>query len=323
MKTKILYVLTSDAEDGYAEQLLLSLLSLRRHCGEAQVYILTDRATREQLPVRGKSGETLLKLADEWIVAELDASLPKQLRSRLLKTGMRDYIDGDFLFIDSDTLIMHPLDGIDRIESPLAMCLDHHCPLRDIVIYKDLIAHCRQIGFEMSLEDSYFNSGVIYARDTPEVREFFRIWQKKYLIGRERGMKQDQPSLAWTVSERPIVARLDEVWNCQLPYGTRYMKDAIIFHYFSSGQDGSGLFYLNHPEILEKIRRDAVPDQMVDEIIDDPFKGISPQSLLVSTEDFTFFTTRRYRDLRRLYVPGRFSILEFLLKVRARLIPRR
>ena len=52
-------------------------------------------------------------------------------------------------------------------------------------------------------------------------------------------------------------------------------------------------------------------------------KGISPLSYLASTEDFSFFTTRRYRDLRKMYVPGKFSLLEFLLKVSARLIPRR
>ena len=323
MKTKILYVLASDGADYYAEQLLLSLLSLRRHLEGAEVCVLTDEATLKQLPERGKSGAALLDLPDRWITAPIDATLPKQFRSRLLKTGMRKYVDGDFLFIDTDTLIVRDLSGIDDTPADLALCLDHHCALKDIAVRKDILFKCRKAGFAMRDEDLYFNSGVLFARDTPRVRDFFASWEEKYLAGRKNGIGWDQPSLAWAVAEDPIAGELDAVWNCQLPYGVRYMKDARIFHYFANGQDGSRLFWLNRPEVLEEIRRSGAPDETVQAILDDPFKGISPLSYLASTEDFSFFTTRRYRDLRKMYVPGKFSLLEFLLKVRARLIPRR
>jgi len=321
--TKILYVLVSDSADFYAEQLLVSILSLRRHLEGAEVCVLTDQATMDQLPERGKSGAALLDLPDRWITAQTDASLPKQFRSRILKTGMRKYIDGDFLFIDTDTLIVRDLSGIDDTPADLAMCLDHHCALKDIAVRKDILFKCRKAGFPMQEENLYFNSGVIFARDTPQVRAFFSFWEEKYLAGRKNGINLDQPSLAWAVAESPIAGELDAEWNCQLPYGVRYMKDARIFHYFANGQDGSRLYWLNRPEVLEEIKRSGEPDEMVQAILDDPFKGISPLSYLSSTEDFSFFTTRRYRDLRKMYVPGKFSLLEFLLKVRARLIPKR
>ncbi|MBQ7268266.1 MAG: hypothetical protein IJS62_00215 [Bacteroidales bacterium] len=323
MNTKILYVLVSDGSDCYAEQLMLSLTSLRRHCPGAEVCVLTDNATMDALPSRGGSGKTLLALPDRWIVADPGADLPKHFRSRILKTEMREHIQGDFLYIDTDTIVLGPLDAIDDVSFPLALCLDHHCALRDIAVKKDIAAHCRQVGFDITEDDTYFNSGVIFARDCPEVRDFFRSWKEKYLAGRERGIKEDQPSLAWVVAEKPIAGRLDEVWNCQLPYGVRYMKDARIFHYFAAGQDGSRLFLFNRTDVLEEIKRSGGITGEADAVLEDPFKGISPLSYLSSTEDFSFFTTRRYRDLRRLYRPGKFSVLEFLLKVRARLLARR
>ena len=327
MKTKVLYVLISDSSDYYAEQLFVSILSLRRNSPGAIVSILTDRATKDQLPGRGKAGPQLIEAPDEWIEVDLDFSLPKKLRSRMLKTGMRHYVNGTFLFIDCDTIIARPLDSIDNCPAELAFCLDHHCPFQEAVDVRSfIISDAKKLGTDLSDCPFYFNSGVILAKDTPAVRGFFERWQEEYLKGYEKGVTVDQPSLAKTINEYPLsVDELEAKWNCQLLYGARHLGETIIFHYFGgliylpSPGFGRPLYILNNPSTLSQIRSgDSLPPE-VNALLDDFFQGISPFSHLSSESDALFWTTRRYRYIRRHVVPGTFSLLEFLLKVRARL----
>jgi hypothetical protein len=163
---------------------------------------------------------------------------------------------------------------------------------------------------------------VILARDTASVRDFFTAWQKNYLKGRENGVKTDQQSLAKTLNSQTInVGQLDGEWNCQLPYGVRYMGSAIVFHYFAGNAANSGeqLYFLNDTDVLARTRTSEELPSDVAAVIEDFFKGIPEVSLLIGGKDLDFRTTRRYKDLKRRFVPGKFSFLEFLLKIRARL----
>jgi len=322
VKTRILYVLASDSEDFYAEQLYVSLLSLRKNSPGAAVTVLTDQITQSGLRGRGKVGERLLEAADNWVVTPLDPSFTKEYRSRLLKTGMRQYVDGDFLFIDTDTLIVRPLDGIDACAEDLALCLDHHCTLQENPEKKSHIDHGKLLGEDLSESEFYYNSGVILAKDTPQVRAVFSEWQRNYIQGRQKGIRFDQPSLAVTLKKASCpVGQLDGKWNCQLPYGVRHMGEAIIFHYFagSFGKGSRPLFLLHNPPVLLQIRNSEDLPAEVTAVTEDFFKGISRISYLADESDMIFMTTRRYWDLRKGFVPGKFSFLEFLLKVRARL----
>ncbi len=324
MKTQILYVLVSDSDDFYAEQLYISLVSLRKNSPGAVATVLTDPSTHDALASRGCMGKRLLEIADNWIVASLDptTTTTKEYRSRLLKTGMRQYIEGDFLFIDTDTIIAKPLDGIDDIPYELALCPDHHCRLKDNPEKDSIKARCLKIGEDLSRSDFYFNSGVILARDTAAVRSFFSQWQHNYIQGRENGIKTDQQSLAKTLNSQTInVGQLDGEWNCQLPYGARYMGRAIVFHYFAGNAALSGerLYLLNDTDVLARTRTGEELPADVAAVIEDFFKGMPEVSLLIGGKELDFRTTRRYKDLKRSFVPGQFSFLEFLLKIRARL----
>ena len=322
MKTIILYVLVSDSEDFYAEQLYISLVSLRKNAPGAVATVLTDQSTHDALASRGEIGKRLLAMADKWVIISLDSDSTKEYRSRLLKTGMRQYIDGDFLFIDTDTLIVRPLEQIDSIPDELALCLDHHCHLHANPEKEYIKDRCLQIGEDLSQTDCYFNSGVILARDTAMVRDVFTQWQQNYLEGRTHGIKTDQQSLAKTLNNPFFkVGQLDGEWNCQLPYGVRYMGSAIVFHYFAGNAASSGeqLFLLNDTDVLARIRTGKELPSDVAAVVQDFFKGIPELSLLIGKKDMDFRTTRRYKDLKRCYVPGKFSFLEFLLKVKARL----
>ena len=130
MKTKLLYILVSTPKDVYLEQAYVSVASARRRNPGAHITLLTDTVTEASFGQRGAQDAAFRALFDEVVVAPLDPSLPAMKRSRLLKTGMRQYVEGNFLFIDADTVVVRSLEEIDSVEASLAACRDLHAPFR-------------------------------------------------------------------------------------------------------------------------------------------------------------------------------------------------
>lgn len=314
MKTKLLYILVSSSADVYTEQAWVSAFSARLRNPSARIELLTDGETA--LP------EPLAKLFDNIVRVDFPSETPPLKRSRILKTGMREYVDGDFLFIDADTIVARPLDDIDAIDVPLAACRDLHSPFPEHPHYQATVNMCRRLGFDASGVADYFNSGVMLVKDTPENHAFFREWQKNYLQGWEAGIRPDQPSLAKTNAGGAIVLLPDQ-WNCEVQNGVRYLRDAYIVHYMVTNV-GSGpqdsLFLLNRPEVLLRMREKGGLTDEILAVVEDHFEGYAPVTQVFAGEDLHLFRTRRYRTLRRGYRRGKWSFLEFLLKVKDHLL---
>ena len=313
MKTKILYVLVTTGEDIYAEQAFLSVHSLRRHEKEAHVTLLTDRLSRDVLSGR----EGYLALFDEVVVRDLDPALSPMIRSRILKTGMRNAVDGDFLFIDTDTLISRPLRDIDELAEDLAAVYDLHNPLEAHTHRGAILSLCRRVGFDVSAEKDYFNSGVMLVRDTPANHAFFDAWQAFYQEGVRAGVPSDQPSLARANAAKGHPVRpLPDAWNCQAMSGVRYLGEARIFHYLCTNaapKENGPLYRLHDKAELERVRTEGLAP--FEDLMEDPLKGFASSTLILSGEDLFFLRTRRYRWLRGRFRRGKSTPLEFLLKV--------
>ena len=322
MKTKLLYILVSSKADVYLEQAYVSATSARLRNPEAFITLLTDTATEESFGTRGAQDAAFRAIFDEVVVAPLDPSLPAMKRSRLLKTGMREYVKGDFLFIDADTVVARPLDDIDAVDASLAACRDLHASFLEHPHRRATINMCKRLGFDVSGSENYFNSGMLLVKDTPENHSFFELWQKNYLNGESAGIKPDQPSFAQTDAAMGFpVKQLPGEWNCQVQNGIRYLKNAYILHYMvtniSSGQEDK-LYSLNAKELLLRVRNEGLGP--VEDIIADPMKGYAPSVRVFAGEDLYFFQSRRYKWLRRKFRGGKFSIHEWLLKVNDHLL---
>ena len=326
MNTKIVYVLVSTPDDVYLEQCFVSAVSARRHNPEARIVLVTDELTFRSLDDRGAEGTAFRNLFNEIIPVLLDGSLSAMKRSRMLKTSLRSIVKGDFLYIDTDTVIAGPLGAIDGFDAPLAACADLHCTF-EVHPHRDAsISLCRKIGFDPSAEEYYFNGGVMLVRESPEAEEFFNEWHRSYLDGFRKGVPQDQPSLARSNAAcgHPVHL-LPDIWNCQIQNGVRYLKDALVVHYvctkIASGEE-KRLYCLNDPSVFGSLKSVGTLDPALEEVVDDPFKGFAGLTQLFAGEDLYFFRTRRYRALRKGFRRGKFSMLEFLLKVRDHLFGR-
>lgn len=295
MRTKLLYVIVSSENDIYLEQGYVSMYSAKMQMPDCHITILTDTKTQESFKGIRKE-ET--KYADEIIAVPLDMNLPAQKRSRLLKTNARNYVDGDFLFIDCDTIVVKDLSHIDEIESPLCACWDSHADFTHNPYRNLCIRDVKKLGMDISKEEVFFNSGVMLVKDNEGTRQFYRLWNENYLKGYEKGVSMDQPSLAVTNIESGYpIHMLKSEWNCELKHGIRYLKDAYIVHYLctvpSKGND-TQFFILNDKAEFSGIKETGIIPPKIIEVIRDPFKGIAEVTHCFAGKEIYFFRSKTY-----------------------------
>ena len=103
MKTKIVYVLVSQESDFYYEMLLLSLHSLRLYHSreDTEVVVVMDQDTHTRLQ---EMRATLLKEITP-LPVDVPSDYSIKQRSRYLKTNLRELLRGDFLYLDTDTVL--------------------------------------------------------------------------------------------------------------------------------------------------------------------------------------------------------------------------
>lgn len=230
--TKYLFVLTSSPKDFFCEQTLVAIASLRDHNPKAFVSLLTDDRTAETLT--GKRA-VLKEAVDELKVLSLDEKLSPMQRSRYLKTVMRNEIDGDFLYMDSDIAVVGSLDIPEKWRGGIYAVLDFHTNLHKAINRKKVLNAARMLGFSPILNDELFNGGVMFASDTPDVRAFFKKWHELWEYSVSKNYPYDMAALAETdFSFGYKIRKMPGEWNCQLAYGKRFLPNAKILHFFGS-----------------------------------------------------------------------------------------
>ena len=114
MKTKLVYVLTCAPEATYIEQALISIWSARYHNPDAHIVLLVDDKTTQLLV--GKRAELLEYITEKVVIPFEDTNATMMYRSRWIKTSVRQLIEGDFLFIDCDTIVAQSLADADNFD---------------------------------------------------------------------------------------------------------------------------------------------------------------------------------------------------------------
>lgn len=286
MKTKIVYCLVSDNEDYYYEQLLISLCSLRKHNPDVIVEVFCDKDTFGTL--KGKRS-SIYDYNINVIPVEAPSEWPKLEKSRYLKTNLRKLTKGDYLYIDTDTVICSSLDFIDKIAFDIAAVRDYHVdrPLpkfsrcryeNERWIWKE--ARKSNIDIEGFWQ---FNSGVMFVRDVPKSYELYSKWAEYYSKLLNCGVKVDQLSLLLSNGEmNNVISKFDTKMNCQVWFadGRKYIEDAAIIHYFP----GKRKTLLSSPWIMDPIKETGRINSSVQRIIDCP-KDFFKDAKKVVTKD--------------------------------------
>lgn len=285
MKTKIVYTLVSCPQDNYYEQALLSLYSLRQKNPTARIELIVDQETYQTFQ---GSRSTIHNYVDSVLPVVTPNDFDNMKKSRFLKTHVRQLVKGDILFIDCDTIICAPLDNIDNTLAEIAMVADLNgeLPLSDPIV----IQRCKDAGLGDMTNRPYFNSGVIYAKDTPFVHSFYEAWYNNWLTSVANGVKFDQPALCATnVSFDLPIKELSGIWNCQYKmFGQQYLKQAKIMHYYSNNGNKEHFFSLPMDVMFDEIKRNADILEHVKMLCRNPQKDFFALSTVTREQYLTF-----------------------------------
>ncbi len=328
MKTKLLYVLVSSPNDIYLEQAYISMRSAKYHMPNVKISLIMDKLTEDSLYNERKK---ILDIIDEKVVLDLPEELTGQKRSRILKTSCRNIIDGDFLFIDCDTIILKPLDEIDSFQAELAACRDSHSPFWTNPYRKMCIDHCKKIGCQIEREQEYFNSGVILARDTEKVRSFYREWNRNWQDGVRNGVLMDQPAFAKTnLQFNHLISLLSDFWNCQVIHCIKYINNAKILHYLCTSPTKLGdrqMFLLRDKSLLLQLKERMDIPAEISNCFENPTEGLADcvhvlagNNIQICQSDIFKFAERNYGSSTFYFWNKIFRGFNLFYKLRQRLI---
>lgn len=267
MKTKIVYVLVSNDADCYYEQTILSTYSLRQFNPDAVVEVVCDLDTYATLV---DTRYHLTEYVDRIICVEVPTLYSLMQKSRYLKTKLRELITGDFLYLDSDTIICGSLDEIDHCSEELAAVRDKNRPGQFSRLSGWPFVVAKDVGWQDELKgEPYYNGGVMYAKDSPIAHQLYAKWHDCWLQCVDKGISTDQTGLCMAnkMLSHPI-KNIPDRWNCQINAdGILFTDDALVIHYFCNKYEQ---YLLSRASVQETIKQMGTIPPFVKEFIANP-----------------------------------------------------
>jgi hypothetical protein len=228
------YVMTCTGRNRFSAMAYLAVKGLKRVHPDARAVLVCDPETRDRLAA---DFPELLDQYDRVIPTPSD--VPDVLiRSRYLKTTIRDAVDGDLVYLDIDTLPVSPFADIAAGSWDVAAVQDrnHHCPVEPVFPYWREDDY-RKLGWPSPLP-KFFNSGVVFLRDNAKTRDLGRRWTARWrelaAIGRS---DDDQFALTTAIFDTPglVVNELDIRFNAMVAAHPCHARGAKVYHFFAGG----------------------------------------------------------------------------------------
>lgn len=264
MKTRLVYVLTCSPEGHYIEMALMSVWSARHWNPDAHIVLITDNLTNGLFA--GKRAEILDYISEKIVVSFDDDNLSMAYRSRWIKTSVRQLVEGDFLFIDCDTIICKSLEDVDNFSCEVGAVPEAMLPVSEFcpsLLTLD-VKRCADIGVDLLQEEYYYCSGVIYAKDTPTVHRLYEMWHRYWEQSFAIQMLADQPGLCKADIEcKHIVQRIPDTYDVIAYTHNRLYHEAHILH-FASHRIAS---YLGSKRVFDYLKTNGLTNEWIQESI--------------------------------------------------------
>ncbi|MBR6883463.1 MAG: hypothetical protein IKN06_10940 [Bacteroidales bacterium] len=253
MKTKIVYVLVLREKKYYYEMFLLSVYSLRLHNPGCEITVVLDRKSWHAVSaMRGEVFDGINLLA---------VDIPSDYLgydSRYLKTQLRRFITGDYLYLDTDTVIAGSLSEIDDVRAIVAAIPDGNGP---VGLWKQSeVFLCRKAGVETPEGKPYYNGGVLFVKDAPDAYALYEAWHSQWRSMLARGVGRDQMSLLVANQQQGnLIRELPGIWNCQICSNVAipYFHKAKIIHYYSNIEHFVERFIISHVNSSNGLDKEA------------------------------------------------------------------
>lgn len=288
MKTKIVYIVVSDKDSLYAEQAVVSAYSTRVHNPDAQIEVLVDSITADYLTT---NSSYFYRYFDKVRIIDTPVHYTNKQRSRYLKTKLREFVEGDYLFVDTDTIICSSLADIDTLPHDICAVREYNRISQFTTSDEWMYSLAQKVNLVSDLDgEPYFNSGVMFVKDTPCSHSLYKQWHDCWLKTKDYGVDTDQTALCWSNKlEGHVIAHIADCWNCQIKNtGKEFMSDAKIIHYFWGLRESN--YPLSHHSFFQSVKELEDVPSIVKDFIN------TPKLQLVSHEDYLLI--RKVTELR-------------------------
>lgn len=304
----VVYSLIDNEELKYFNEMMVSIYSLKYRMPELKIYIVTDLDTVNNI----KSNSTCYMEAckeSEFIIVDIPLQYSQKEKSRYLKTSLRKYVSGDFLFIDTDTIICEAFpENISNAD--IAMALDYNVNISERLDKAGVRALNEICGTPIGETEEYFNTGVIWVKDSLGAYKFYEEWHTLWEISMQSGLPYDQPTANKILRKKEIqMDTLDGSWNCQVsvnPSPLKYIHTAKIIHYYNS----PGSPYLM---CKKNIKCEGYQGKTIDAIIKNP-KSMFGKTVTFSLDGYEDLYSSKVFKLINLIYDNKRSFFNFIEK---------
>lgn len=315
---KYVYILVGASEGFYFEQTLVSLASLKYVCPTAKITLLIDDHTD---CCGNPLLSQILEFVDEYIVRKFDENVPSIARSRILKTTMRSLVEGDFLYVDSDTVWASPVDEADFTCDVMGV-LDGHCLLNEHPLKNGILQDFEKTGCNPQTEQ-YVNGGLLFVKDSVKARRFFEIWHEKWLETSKSGYFIDMPALNYAFKEiyGERIPLLHGSYNAQISRSWKYFPKAKMIHFFTGWMKdiGEKAYVFQRFSFWNLVKKDGLNDYVWN-MLQNPLEAFDGFVSICDNIDAELRKTAVYGLVRDMYErkkqgkKSRFDLVEKIVK---------
>ena len=229
-KLTLVYVVTSDGKDIFADMVLLSILSVRVSNPGVPIVALCDMKSAHALR---RAKHRLLELCDQVISGDTPEG-PSTFRNRWIKTQLPKYVQGPALYLDADTLVRRPLSDLMENVQTFGGVTNHHGLTMSEQIWEEDFRELEEMGWPLEFS-CYFNGGVFFWRNNRDVDGFYDRWHGLWLRSAKKlGRLRDQPALNTALLQSGLqVQVLPDEYNWQVMFRPIDAPEARQLHLLS------------------------------------------------------------------------------------------
>jgi hypothetical protein len=233
---KFCYVLTTTCCDLFADMTYASAAFLRFAYPEVEIICLCDAQSHRALEV---ARHPLLELVDRAEPIQTPDG-PPGYRNRFVKTQMRQILQGDFVYFDSDTLMVDRIDEMLTCAAPIAAVANHSGTGHPAEIPVEERAIFEMMGWALP-HRSYINGGVLLLRDCEPTHRFACEWHEKWLAWSRRGKHTDQQSLNSALADSGVQYKLlGNRFNGQVTQRPSVgLEPVAVWHFYFAQSDAT------------------------------------------------------------------------------------
>ena len=251
-RIQVCYALATDGESRYVDLTAISALAVRRIHPHAEIAILTDE---QSLPIITSLLEAHGLAGNVRSIGTYAGSTGA--RSRFVKTQVRQFINGDFVYLDADAIPIDGFDAIFRESGPVCAAIDRSPAAPAGSGFPSFaVAAFDRLGWSHPAR-FYVNCGVVFWKDSETTRRLGQMWHKNWQsFYHESNDYADQQAFNYTLNDLGINPTiLNDKYNARVGLSPAFALGAAIYHFYASDYGIPGCAAVDR--LLSKFREGA------------------------------------------------------------------